>query len=66
MKTYKTHLSITDAKGNFKKYACNISKNNGQDSTHNLSDVTCSHCAGKVNLGLVVENYGHFFSKILK
>jgi len=48
MKTYKIHLIITDKQGNFKKLACN--KKGEQDITHDLKKVTCSNCAGKINL----------------
>lgn len=64
MSNYKTHLIITDKKGNWKSYACK--KRGEQWETHNPDEVTCMFCKSKVNNGLVVEGFGYIHSKRLK
>lgn len=64
MSNYKTHLIITDKKGNWKRYACN--KRGEQWETHDANEVTCLICQSKINTGLVVEGYGYIHSKRLK
>ena len=64
MSNYKVHLNITDKKGNWKRFACNV--RGDQDSSHNPDKVTCLKCMGMKNTGVVVEGFGYYFSKKIK